>query len=131
MQHGYRVVEDMIDGLQHHLASQGAVRVQDLVGTSLGSIVTPAQLDTYTEVVSVIDMDKCIGCGACVVACRDGAAQAITMTPAVGATGTAAAVVVHTNKCVGCKLCDVVCPVGAVSFVTRNRIPRDRFCKMV
>lgn len=130
MQHGYRIVEDMIDGLQHHMKATGASSVQDMVGGALESIVSPAELNTKTEVVSVIDMDKCIGCGACVVACRDGAAQAISMSNPQQTTGKRN-VVVDNEKCVGCKLCEIVCPVGAVTFTTRNRIVRERFFKTI
>jgi dihydropyrimidine dehydrogenase (NAD+) subunit PreA len=128
MQHGYRIVEDMIDGLQHHLMASNHQSVHEVIGRSLSSLVDPGQLDsTQTEVVSNIDPDICIGCGICEVACRDGAAQAITLQSHGGEDQRLA--VVDEKKCVGCELCEIVCPVGAVSFTTRERIPRERFSK--
>jgi dihydropyrimidine dehydrogenase (NAD+) subunit PreA len=125
MQHGYRIVEDLIGGLQHHLMAGNHRSVHDVIGKSLSSLVDPSQLDsTQTEVVSTIDPNICIGCGICEVACRDGAAQAITIHPQGGDKRLA---VVDEKKCVGCELCEIVCPVGAVSFTTRERIPRERF----
>lgn len=125
MQHGYRIVEDMIGGLEHYLEEGKFNSVHDIIGKSLHSLVDPGQLDnTRTEVVSNIDPNICIGCGICEVACRDGAAQAITLQT----TGKRLAIV-DEKKCVGCELCDIVCPVGAVSFTVRERIPRERFSK--
>lgn len=133
MQHGVRVVEDMVDGLQRYLQRHKVGNVHELVGVANRTLVDPSQLDTLTEVVSVIDPDKCIGCGLCETSCRDGAAFAISMEPAAGHTNKQNAsrrvAVVNRDSCVGCKLCQFVCPVGAISFETRPRIQRHRFSK--
>lgn len=132
MQHGVRVVEDMIDGLQRYLEKNRIARVEDFVGRANRAIIEPGQLDIKTEVVSVIDESLCIGCGACEVACRDGAAHAISLVPSTAnINGSPAKRVakVDRKECVGCKLCQFVCPVGAVSFETRPRIERPRFSK--
>ena len=126
MQHGVRIVEDMVDGLQRYMKKQKVNRVVDLVGAANKSLVDPSQLDTLTEVVSVIDKEKCIGCGLCETSCRDGAAFAISMHAADKSRRVAE---VNPSACVGCKLCQFVCPVDAISFETRSRIPRRRFFK--
>lgn len=133
MQHGYRVIDDMTDGLSKYLEQHNYTSVKDIIGKSLTSIVDPSQLDsTINEVVSEIDINKCIGCGICEVACRDGAAQAISMVPMTTSfNNTKRIAKVNENKCVGCELCDIVCPVGAVKFNTRKRIPRERFAKVI
>lgn len=144
MQHGNRVVEDMIDGLQRYMHRNQWISLHEMVGRANQVVVEPAQLDTTTEVVSVIDPNVCIGCGICEVACRDGAAHAISMTSKAsgcggnggcgsgGGGGNSAAKKVATvdrHACVGCKLCQFVCPVGAISFEVRPRIERPRFSK--
>lgn len=130
MQHGNRVVEDMIDGMQHYLQRNGFNSIHDFVGRANASIKLPAQLDTTTEVVSVIDQNLCIGCGVCEIACRDGAAYAISMhTDKACKSVNQKKASVDRNLCVGCKLCQFVCPVGAISFETRPRIDRPRFSK--
>lgn len=130
MNHGVRVVEDMKDGLQRYLQRNGMTSVLDLVGMANRSLVDPSQLDTKSEVVSVIDTNKCIGCGLCETSCRDGAAHAIKMVPtAVGGGSRKAVAVVDRKECFGCKLCQFVCPVGAITFETRDRIDRPRFSK--
>jgi dihydropyrimidine dehydrogenase (NAD+) subunit PreA len=128
MQHGVRVVEDMVDGLQRYLTDNHMDSVQALVGRANASLWQPEQLDSTTEVVSVIDPSLCIGCGACQVACQDGAAHAISLVPVMGGSNNRIAKV-DKQECVGCKLCQFVCPVGAISFETRSRIPRPRFSK--
>ena len=55
-----------------------------------------------------IQMDACIGCGACVAACPEGDVLAL-----VG--GKAA--IVHGHKCIGHGLCAEQCPVGAITMV--------------
>ncbi|CAM9120135.1 unnamed protein product [Ectocarpus fasciculatus] len=122
MQHGVRIVEDMKDGLRTYLRQQHATRLQDIVGAAIPSLVEPGALDATTEVVSVIDPVKCIGCGACELSCRGGAAQAISIVDLPGRSSRCA--IVNEEKCVGCRLCDFVCPVGAISFKTRKRIAR-------
>lgn len=132
MQHGVRVVEDMVDGLQHYLQRNSFVQVKDIVGRANVHIVKPEQLDSLTEVVSVIDEKLCIGCGVCEVACRDGANHAISMQDSNNNKGKkipTKMAVVDKSACVGCKLCQFVCPVGAISFETRPRIERPRFSK--
>lgn len=138
MNHGVRVVEDMIDGLQRHMRLHNISRVRDMVGVANRSLVDPSQLDATTEVVSVIDASKCVGCGRCEEACRDGAANAISMykrdtvtTADRTNTFSSKCASVDRSVCFGCKLCQFVCPVDAISFEVRPRIERARFGKRV
>lgn len=121
MQYGVGIVDDLMDGLRKHMDRNGVSSVADLIGKSKNTLVDPSQLDTKTEVVSFIDEKKCIGCGACVVACRHGSVEAILLNS--DNTGNRSAFV-NPSKCIGCKLCDFVCPVDAISFMVRNRISR-------
>lgn len=109
MQYGYRIVEDMKNGLMHYMEDQGVDRLEDLVGLATQNIIPAENLDRDFKVYPVIDLDKCIQCGRCYISCFDGAHQAIvwddeTRLPAC-----------DTSKCVGCHLCTLVCPVGAIS----------------
>ena len=124
MQHGVRIVEDMKDGLRTYLRQRKANRLHEIVGTGIPSLVEPGALDGTTEVVSVIDPEKCIGCGACELSCRGGAAKAISIIDCHLPGGNRRRAIVNDEKCVGCRLCDFVCPVGAISFTTRKRIAR-------
>jgi dihydropyrimidine dehydrogenase (NAD+) subunit PreA len=54
---------------------------------------------------SVVDQERCIGCGQCYISCQDGANQAMEFD---GLTRKAK---VNEERCVGCMLCKHVCPV--------------------
>ena len=116
MQYGYRIIDDLILGLQRYMAKRGVTKLQQLVGEELPNFVKPDNLDRDTIIYPKFDKELCVGCGRCQMSCSDGGHQAIvfdaeTRTPRfVG------------SKCVGCHLCRIVCPTGAIG-VTR-RVPR-------
>ncbi len=109
MQYGYRVVEDLKNGLMHYMEEQHVEHLSDLVGLANKNIIPAEALDRDYIVYPKIDLDKCVGCGRCYISCFDGAHQAMewdknTRQPTC-----------NKDKCVGCFLCGHVCPVGAIS----------------
>ncbi len=107
MLRGYRIVEDMIEGLTQYMRDQGVEGLEELVGRALPSYVDWGDLDLNYETVAKIDPAKCIGCYDCVVACQDGAHQCIFPAEA----GQPRVPRVDESECVGCNLCQIVCPV--------------------
>ena len=116
MQYGYRIIDDLILGMQHYLAERGIANMADIVGEELPNFVTPNDLDRDTIVYPKIDREKCMGCGRCYTSCMDGGHQAISFD---GATRLPRIV---GTKCVGCHLCRLVCPSGAIGAT--KRIPK-------
>jgi dihydropyrimidine dehydrogenase (NAD+) subunit PreA len=110
MLHGYRIVEDMIEGLEEYMRTHNFDRVDQLVGRALPSFSEWGDLDLNYETVAKIDPSTCIGCNRCAVACLDGAHQCIDVAPIL-ADGKRGVPVVHEEECVGCNLCQIVCPV--------------------
>ena len=113
MEYGYRIIDDLMLGLQTYMHEHGIERLDDLVGSELKNFVLPSDLDRDTIVYPKIDRERCIGCGRCYVSCMDGGHQAIifdhdTRQPRIVGT-----------KCVGCHLCRLVCPIGAISLTKR------------
>ena len=106
MLHGYRIVEDMIEGLNTYLDERGIARLGDLVGRAVPTFSSWGDLDLNYETVARINPATCIGCHLCRVACWDGAHQCIHMDPHGGHVP-----VVDESECVGCNLCQIVCPV--------------------
>jgi dihydropyrimidine dehydrogenase (NAD+) subunit PreA len=114
MHYGYRIVEDMIDGLSNYLDEKGFRSVGELVGVSVPRITDWGNLDLNYKTVARIDHAKCIQCNLCHVACEDGAHQCIPLVQLNGKRYP----VVDEAECVGCNLCYLVCPVpGCISMV--------------
>ena len=109
MQYGYRIVEDLCNGLMHYMEEQKVNSLEQLVGKANKNIIPAEELDRDYIVYPEIDSDKCVGCGRCYISCYDGAHQAMEWDAKTRRP--------HCNhdKCVGCLLCGHVCPVGAIT----------------
>ena len=108
MQYGYRIVEDMKNGLEHYMEEQGVDSLMDLIGVANANIIPAEELDRDYVVYPEFDTEKCIGCGRCYVSCYDGAHQAISWDEENRKPSC------DHEKCVGCHLCALVCPVKAI-----------------
>lgn len=116
MKYGQRIVEDMKEGLSDYMIDKGFKKLSDMVGLALKNVTDPAKLSHKNQVVSVVDKDKCVGCGQCYISCMDGAHQAISLDKYRKAE-------VDEKKCVGCLMCMHVCPVGdAISAKTTKYV---------
>lgn len=107
---GYRIIDDLCEGLSNYLESRELSSVEDLIGKGLPKIASHEELSRNYHVRSYINQDLCIKCGLCYVACRDGAHQAIERYED-------RSVKIDTEKCVGCGFCPAVCPVDAIKMV--------------
>lgn len=106
MLRGYRIVEDMIEGLSQYMRDKGFRKLDDFVGRAVPAFSEWGDLDMNYETVAKIDPAKCIGCNLCMVACHDGAHQCIH--PSDNGSHVPR---VDESECVGCNLCQIVCPV--------------------
>jgi dihydropyrimidine dehydrogenase (NAD+) subunit PreA len=77
MHFGYRVVEDMAEGLDNWMRDKGFNTIEDFRGLSLGRVTEWKHLNLNYKIVARIDEQKCIGCDLCHIACWDGAHQCI------------------------------------------------------
>ena len=110
MLRGYRIVEDMIEGLSDYMDDKGFTSIDQMVGRAVPAYSEWGNLDLNYDLVAKINPSACIGCQLCVVACHDGAHQCIHPDP----SGTTRVPVVDESECVGCNLCQIVCPVPGV-----------------
>lgn len=110
MQYGYRIVDDLKNGMMHFMEEKGVDHLSDLVGLANQNVVPTSQLDRDYKVYPKIDWDKCIGCGRCFISCQDGAHQAM------GWDDEKRLPTFDKRKCVGCQLCALVCPVHAIKL---------------
>jgi dihydropyrimidine dehydrogenase (NAD+) subunit PreA len=139
MHYGFRIVEDMADGLSNWMDEKGFRTIDDFRGLSVPKVTEWKHLDLNFKIVARIDRDKCIGCDLCYIACWDGAHQCIhldghakpEMAEAVSRARIAVTPIakldsvsapngktpperiphVDEEECVGCNLCWLVCPV--------------------
>ncbi|HLW77466.1 MAG TPA: NAD-dependent dihydropyrimidine dehydrogenase subunit PreA, partial [Bryobacteraceae bacterium] len=128
MHYGYRVIEDLCDGLSNWMDEKGFHSIADFRGRSLARISDFKDLDLSFHAVARIDVARCIQCNLCYVACNDSAHQCIDLIDASGnatpayawdlaSNGRAEATIhrpqprVREQDCVGCRLCYNVCPV--------------------
>lgn len=105
LRYGYRIVEDMIEGLSDYMLERNIKSLDEIIGKAAQKLTDPSNFETRYQVVSVIDETKCIGCGQCYISCHDGANQAIKFDSFKRKAS------VEEERCVGCLLCKHVCPV--------------------
>ena len=121
MHHGFRVVEDLKDGLASWMEERGFQTIADFRGRSVARVQKWENLDLNFHTIARIDESTCIGCELCYVACEDGAHQALRLAPKVEGGVTRRLVEVIEDACVGCNLCSLVCPVP--DCITMQQIP--------
>lgn len=117
MHYGFRIVEEMKDGLSDFLDSKGMKSVNDLRGLAVKKVTKWENLNLNYKRIATIDYDKCINCNLCYIACEDGAHQAIALISPDGhdlgpgrLPGKLIPKILE-DVCVGCNLCALVCPV--------------------
>jgi dihydropyrimidine dehydrogenase (NAD+) subunit PreA len=124
MHYGFRIVEDMKDGLSAYLDSKGMRSLADLRGRAVPQVGDWQQLDLHYKRVARIDYEKCIGCNLCHIACEDGAHQCIDLVDSApyglgpGRVPGKPLPKVREDDCVGCNLCSIVCPVDGCITMT-------------
>lgn len=104
LQRGFGLIGHLTDGLNRWLDDRVYVSPTEVVGLAKPKLIEHDHLTHGVKVVSRIDLDACIGCGLCFVACEDGGHMAIEF-PADRIPE------VSEGICVGCGLCAQVCPV--------------------
>jgi dihydropyrimidine dehydrogenase (NAD+) subunit PreA len=128
MHYGFRIIEDLCDGLSNWMDDKGLPTISDVLGRSLHRISDFNDFDLSFRSVARIDQQKCIRCNLCYVACNDTAHQCIDLIAKDGrvvqpqaydisangkeeAVNTRPSLLVREADCVGCRLCYNVCPV--------------------
>ena len=106
MVYGYRIIDDLKEGLARFLAVQGKT-MREIVGMSVGTVTELERVERDRVVLPRFLREKCKACGRCVLSCRDGGHQALS----VGQDGKP---ILDPKRCVGCHLCTLVCPAFAV-----------------
>ena len=114
MVYGFKIIEDMVDGLANWMDDRGYAACGDFVGAAIPNVTDWQLLNMNYKTVARIDQTTCIQCGRCHIACQDTEHQVIDAKRVDG--GRYYEVV--GDDCVGCNLCYHICPVpGCISMV--------------
>lgn len=139
MKHGFRIIDDLCDGLSRWMDDKGFASLDEFRGRALATHGAFNDLDLSYKAVARINPEKCIGCNLCVTACHDTAHQCIDLVnsagevvapginPALNGKATLAlrpTPKVREEDCVGCALCANVCPIEGC--ITMTEIPTGR-----
>src|SRR5229473_2158564 len=81
MHYGFRIVEDMADGLNAYMDDYGFRTIGDFRGRAVPNVMDWGDLDLNYKIIAKIRTELCIGCQLCYVACEDGAHQCIERAP--------------------------------------------------
>jgi dihydropyrimidine dehydrogenase (NAD+) subunit PreA len=106
MAYGFKIVQEMISGLDQWLDEKGYSSVAEIVGKAVPHVTDWQYLNLNYVTKARIDQDLCIKCGRCYAACEDTSHQAIAMQVNGGRRFE-----VIDSECVACNLCVTVCPV--------------------
>ena len=117
MKHGFRIVEDMCEGLNNWMDEKGFKKNTDFIGKSVNTLTHWEDLDINFHLVATINQDKCIHCGLCYIACEDTSHQSINL--AYGKPYNTYSI--KEEECVGCNLCKLVCPVEDCITMVEHR----------
>jgi dihydropyrimidine dehydrogenase (NAD+) subunit PreA len=118
MKHGFRIIEDLNEGLNNWMDEKGFKTIYDFIGKSVPTITHWEDLDINYHHVAHIDQNKCIHCGLCYIACEDTSHQSISLTYGKPYNTYA----IKEEECVGCNLCMLICPVdGCITMVEQRK----------
>jgi dihydropyrimidine dehydrogenase (NAD+) subunit PreA len=118
MKHGFRIIEDLCEGLSNWMDEKGFLTIYDFIGRSVPTLTSWEDLDINFHIVANIDQDKCIHCGLCYIACEDTSHQSIQLTYGKPYNTYA----IKEEECVGCNLCQIICPVeNCISMVVHRK----------
>ncbi|SEN58072.1 dihydroorotate oxidase B, catalytic subunit /dihydrouracil dehydrogenase (NAD+) /dihydropyrimidine dehydrogenase (NADP+) [Duganella sp. CF517] len=118
MLHGFRIVEEMKDGLSRWMDQKGYTSVSQFVGKAVPNTTDWKYLNMNYQVIAHINQDDCIKCGRCYVACEDTSHQSIAQL--IDEAGVRTYEVIK-EECVGCNLCEITCPVqGCITMVPQD-----------
>jgi len=108
MLRGFGVIDNLRRELREFMEWHRFDGPGDFIGRCRDTITGFGSLPVGNRYRAELQAQRCSGCGACAIACRDSGYQAITLNADLPEIDPAA--------CAGCSLCSRVCPVGAMEM---------------
>lgn len=105
IRYGYRIIEDILEGMIYYLDDHGFDSIHDIVGLALPNVASTDEFDLTRQGIAQYDLDRCIGCGQCYIVCQDAGGQCLSWDdiqrrPEMDET-----------RCLGCMICSFICPI--------------------
>ncbi len=114
--YGYRIIEDILEGMAYYLEDQKVDSLSQIVGKALPNIVPTDEFDLSRQGVAQYDLDRCVGCGQCYIVCQDAAGQCLSWDDANRRP------VMDEGKCLSCMICSFVCPIGDPPLINYKEV---------
>jgi len=109
--YGYRIVEDMAEGLSDFMTEKRFNSVSEIVGKALPNIHPTDAFDLSRQGAVEYDLERCVGCGQCYIVCQDAGGQGL------GWDGEKRRPVPDDDNCLTCMICSFICPVdGLITY---------------
>jgi dihydropyrimidine dehydrogenase (NAD+) subunit PreA len=118
MKHGFRIIEDLCEGLSNWMDEKGFSTINDFIGKSVPAMTHWEDLDINYHHIANINQDKCIHCGLCYIACEDASHQSINLEYGKPYNKYT----IKEEECVGCNLCQLICPVDNCITMVEHRV---------
>ena len=112
MWRGYKVIGDIVNGVESFMVRKGYKSTKELVGVALKHIITTEEMAKLPPVVPILNEDLCVGCGNCVKVCGYNAIEMKENNIAK----------INIDNCDGCGLCVQICPSSALSLVDKMKL---------
>jgi dihydropyrimidine dehydrogenase (NAD+) subunit PreA len=106
MLYGFKIIDDLCDGLSDWMDKKGYQSIKDFHRAAIPNTTDWQQLNMNYVRIAHINQENCIQCGRCFAACEDTAHQAIAISEQEGVR----TFTVKADECVGCNLCQITCP---------------------
>lgn len=103
--YGFKLVEDLIEGLSDYMISKEITKVADLIGKALPNLCSTNSFDLKRQGIAHYDLDRCIGCGQCFTVCNDAGGQCLEWNRSDRRPQ------MTEDLCLSCMICSFICPV--------------------
>jgi dihydropyrimidine dehydrogenase (NAD+) subunit PreA len=115
--HGYRIVEDILEGLSYFMEQHDFERVDQFIGKALPNVHPTEDFDLSRQGIAQYDLDRCVGCGQCHIVCQDAGGQCLSWDAAERRPQ------MDEDRCLACMICSFVCPIADPPLIRYREVP--------